>query len=312
MDYIIMTPVRNEQQHLPVAAKSLLSQDLPPRLWLIVNDGSTDQTEKIIQELGAHSWIVSRSLPPEPAYLGEHFAKIVRYGFTELQAEAETRGIDYELIGKIDADVSFDASCFSSLVREFEKDESLGIASPRLGFSSDQSHMSDSLREWKPDLALSDHPTDGVRLYRRQCFEEIGGIQIARAPDTVAEVKATIKGWKARRFDHIHASTSRKSHHSTSLWSRLVILGSAAWYLGYNPFLVLARACFEVLFGRPRYRSLAYVYGYLKSALQRVPRIKDKEVLDHFGHRRLRNVVVQAPALFWRGITQQVKVSHEE
>lgn len=313
LDYILITPARNEQDTLPVAAHSLLSQTHLPRLWLIVNDGSTDGTQQIIQTLKTdRPWIISLSLPPSTGGLDEHFSEVVQRGFIHLQSKAKDREIIYDLIGKIDADVFFDASCFSSLVREFEKDESLGVASPSLHFSPvpDLQHKFDQMGE--SDIALSDHPTDGVRLYRRQCFEEIGGVQIVQAPDTAAEVKARLRGWKLCRFDHIHAGTLRKTHSSTSLWSRWVFTGSLAHYFGYNPFLVLARFCFELLFGRPKYRSFAFAWGYLRSCFRREARIKDTEILNYFRHSRHREVVGQIPTLIRKGLARRKSKSYEK
>jgi glycosyltransferase involved in cell wall biosynthesis len=313
LDYILMTPARNEQDTLPVAAQSLLNQTHPPRLWLILNDGSTDSTQEIIQALeSTHPWISSLSLPPSSGGLDEHFAEVVQYGFIQLQSKARKRGIIYHLIGKMDADVFFDVHCFSSLVREFEKDESLGIASPSLHFgtASHLGHEFDLVEE--SDIALSDHPSDGVRLYRRQCFEEIGGIEIVRASDSVAEAKAMMRGWGLRRFGHIPAGTSRKAHKSISLWSRWAFTGSLAHYLGYNPLLVLGRFCFETIFGRPRYRSLAYAWGYLGSCLRREDRIKDAEILNYFRFRRHREIAGQVPMLVRKGLARQKKKLYEK
>ena len=313
LDYILLTPARNEQDTLPIAAQSLLNQTHLPRLWLIVNDGSTDDTQEIIQALeSTHPWIISLSLPPSPGGLDDHFAEVVRYGFIQLQSEAKSRSIGYDLLGKIDADVSFDASCFSSLIREFERDESLGIASPSLIFRPNPGQQSEFGHVEEPDIALPDHPTDGVRLYRHQCFEDIGGLEIVRAPDTVAEVKARMKGWRLRRFDHIPARTSRKAHSSTSLWSRWVFTGSLAHYFGYNPLLVLGRFCFEGLFGLPKYRCLAYVWGYLNSCVRCEARIEDTEVLTYFRYKRHREILRQIPVLLRKGLTRRKGVSYEK
>jgi biofilm PGA synthesis N-glycosyltransferase PgaC len=154
-------------------------------------------------------------------------------------------------------------------------------------------------------MAIPDHPTDGIRLYRRQCFEEIGGIQIARATDTIAEAKATMRGWRLRRFDHIQAGILRKAHPSSSVWSRWMMAGSEAHYLGYHPLLVLGRFCFEAMFGRPRFRFLAYAWGYLRSCLRREPKIEDTEILYYFRHNRLREVIGQTGALMRKCLVRQ-------
>jgi hypothetical protein len=140
------------------------------------------------------------------------------------------------------------------------------------------------------DISFSDHPTDGVRVYRKKCFEDIGGIPLTRAPETVAEAKAKMCGWKLRRFDDIWAVITRKTHHSTSLWSRCVMAGSEAHYLGYHLFLVIGHIFYELFFGRPFYRFLAYGWGYMKSLALREPKVADVEVIDYFKNQRFKEI----------------------
>ena len=292
MEYVLLTPVRNEEVLLPIAIQSVLSQNQFPALWLIVDDGSTDNTMQIIHELEcSHSWIISKSLPGGLGGLGKHFAEVVDYGFKQLQSEAVARGIEYDYIGKIDADVSFDPTCFSSLINEFEKDPSLGITSPRLIYC--EPGVKGFYIHKEPDRSLSDHPADPIRLYRRKCFEDIGGIKIVRASETVAEAKAKLRGWKIYRFDNVYGKHLRKAHSSTPLWSRLTLYGSEAYYLGYHPLLALGRLCFDIFFGRPRYRFLAYACGYIRGYIKREPRIDDDEILRYFWSKRLREIVSQ-------------------
>ncbi|MBN1993406.1 MAG: glycosyltransferase family 2 protein [Anaerolineae bacterium] len=304
MNYLLMTPVRNEENNLPTAAQSILKQSHRPALWLIVNDGSTDRTQEIIDELTANnSWIISRSLPPGPGGLGKHFAEVVDYGFTQLQLAAEKAGITYELMGKIDADVLFDSSCFELLVQEFDKSASLGIASPSMViYEGNKGKVNKEI-----EIVLGDHPTDGIRLYRRQCFEQIGGIQIVRAPETVAEARAVTKGWKLCRFEHIQANMLRKTHESTSLWARWVMRGAESYYLGYHPLIVLGHCAHTALFNHPKYLFLAYGWGYLKSLIQRKPKIEDEEVLFYFRFRRLREIFPQIPQILWKGSRRWVR-----
>ncbi|HJZ05361.1 MAG TPA: glycosyltransferase family 2 protein [Patescibacteria group bacterium] len=301
MEYVLLTPVRNEEVLLPNAIRSILSQNQYPALWLIVDDGSTDNTMQIIHELeSSHSWIISKLLPGGLGELqkhfaevvdGIHFAEVVDNGFRHLQSEATARGIKYGFIGKIDADVSFDPTCFSSLINEFEKDPSLGIASPRFIYCEQGEKGYHNLKE--PDRSLSDHPDDPIRLYRRQCFDDIGGIQIVGACETVAEAKAKLRGWKIHRFDNIYGKHLRRAHSSTPLWSRLTQYGSVAYYLGYHPLLALGRLCFDIFFGRPRYRFLAYAWGYIRGYIKKEPRIDDDEILRYFWSQRFQEIVSQ-------------------
>ncbi len=296
MQYVLLTPIKNEEQYLPSLAEMLLRQAVRPALWLLINDASTDGSQAIMDELAAaHDWVFSITLPYEPGGLGLHYAGVVHQGFTALQAEAAQRGIGFDLLGKVDADVIFDADCFASLLTEFASDERLGIASPSL--TNADVGEEGKVQAVKKEVVLSDHPTDGIRLFRRACFEEMGGSPVTRAPETVAEAKATLSGWKLRRFADIPAYHRRKAHSATSLWARWEMAGSEQYYLGYHPVLVLGHACYEFLFRSPKYLFLAHLSGYAKAVFRREERIADAEVRAYFGRQRLREVWHQLPTL---------------
>ena len=274
----------------------LLGQTARPALWLLVNDASTDSSQAVINGLSAQDdWVFNITMPYEPGGLGMHYARVVDHGFIVLQAEAARRGIGFDLIGKVDADVIFDANCFASLLAEFAADERLGIASPSL--TNADVDEDGKVQPVKKELVLSDHPTDGIRLFRRACFEEIGGSPVVRAPETVAEAKAVLRGWKLRRFAHIAAYHRRKAHTDTPLWARWEMAGSEQYYLGYHPLLVLGHAGYEFLFRSPKYLFLAHLCGYAKAVLRREERIADDEVRTYFGRQRLREVWNQVPVL---------------
>ncbi len=301
-----MTPVRNEAQFLNDAAQALIHQEHLPRLWLIVDDASTDGTPAIIQALcSQHTWIASHTLPYEGGLLGEHFARVVRGGYHQLQAEAQKQKIMYDLIGKIDADVYFQPDCFARLVAEFDNDPRLGIASPNLLMA--EGEEPEELITIRTDPSLPDHPTDGVRLYRKECFEEIGGMQIVRGTETVAEAKAMIRGWKLRRFSHIIGLHRRKSHRSISLWKRWELVGSEQHYLGYHPLLVLGSCGYDLLVKHPKYLFLAHFIGYLKAMFRREARIDDPEIIHYFSKKRVEDIFPQIPALIKQVIRYLIK-----
>ena len=295
MDYILLTPIKNEEAYLPMLAGMICRQTTPPALWLVVNDASSDGSQAIIDRLAMdHPWVCSITLPYEPGGLGLHYARVVAVGFDALQNEAQKRKIVYDLIGKVDADVIFEEDCFAALSAEFAHDARLGIASPSLTIDEP------GRREVKKEVVLPDHPTDGIRLFRRECLEQIGGSPLTRAPETVAEARAILCGWKLRRFDKIEAWHRRKTHSSTSLWKRWEMAGSEQYYLGYHPVLVLGHAVYELIFRAPKYLFLAHLYGYLKAFLRREARLEDDQILAYFRRQRLKEVWAQLPILWKR------------
>ena len=295
MEYILLTPIKNEETYLPMLAGMLARQTTPPALWLLVNDASSDNSQAIIDQLCEdHPWVCSVTLPFEHGGLGLHYARVVAIGFEALQKEALSRQINYDLLGKVDADVIFEADCFAALSSEFSCDPRLGIASPSL------TNGEPGQNGVKKEVVLSDHPTDGIRLFRKDCFDQIGGSPLTRAPETVAEARAAMCGWTLRRFDQIEAWHRRKTHSSTSLWARWEMAGSEQHYLGYHPLLVLGHVLYELVFRSPKYLFLAHLYGYLKAVWRREAHIEDDEILAYFRRQRLKEVLGQLPALWKR------------
>ncbi len=291
----MFSPVRNEESHLPALARSITSQTHLPRVWFILDDGSSDRTPEIIQGLcSKHPWIISQRLETEQGGLGLHFGEIMKKGFEETILYANQENIEYQLIGKADADVIIPPDCIQELIQEFEIEPRLGIASPALII---QDRHYNNERRIRKDITFGDHPTDGLRLIRMECYNEIGGYLITRSPETVAEAKAKIRGWQIRRCKHIQAYLERISHESTTIWARWTMNGSMAYYLGYPPIIVIGRLAYEIIFERPWYRPWAYVWGYLRSALRHEPRIPDQEVLNYFKKQRLREILPQIPEL---------------
>lgn len=307
MEYVLLTPVRNEEKNIQSIARFVCEQKKRPLIWLIVNDGSTDDTEFIIESLKEDfNWIKSLSLPFEPGGLGFHYAKVIQQGFNHLQSLIDHN--KYDFIGKVDADIVFDPFVFEKLLREFELDKELGICSPNLVFRDiekielgnidieNKLKLNKSNNDKGFEISLNDHPTDGLRLYRKKCFTDIGGNLPVRAPETVSEAKAILRGWKIRRFDHIVAIHLRKTHASTSLWNRWKMVGSEQYYLGYNPILVLGSIMYDFIYKTPKYLWLAHALGYVKAIIDQDEKICDKEIIDYFSKKRLLEVVIQTPS----------------
>jgi len=128
--YILITPAKNEEKYLLNVAESVISQTLRPALWVIVDDGSTDNSPDIIKNLKKHhDWIQSVRLPEHPRDITFHYSYVCRNGFTDAIEYCSKNGIDYDFIGLLDADTCLTEPYFEHLVSAFEKNPRLGIAS---------------------------------------------------------------------------------------------------------------------------------------------------------------------------------------
>ncbi len=163
----------------------MLAQTLTPQRWIIVDDGSTDKTAEIVRRCGGNRpWI---ELLQRPQRLDRSFGAKV-HAFNAGLERVESLGFD--ILGNLDADLSFEPDYLEFLLRKFEEDPRLGVAgTPFLG--NDYDSANDSFEG-------ENHVAGGCQLFRRKCFEEIGGYvpNHAGGIDWIAVTTARMKGWR--------------------------------------------------------------------------------------------------------------------
>jgi glycosyltransferase involved in cell wall biosynthesis len=187
--YILITPARNEAEFIELTIKSVVAQTIRPIKWIIVSDGSTDGTDGIVCKYAAdHPWIELLRMPER----GErHFAgKVEAFN----AAYSHIRGLKYEAIISLDGDISFDEDYFSFLLRKLAEDPRLGLVGTPFKESSSQSY------DYR--FVNIEHVSGACQVFRRECFEEIGGYVPVKGGgiDLIAVITARMKGWKTRTF----------------------------------------------------------------------------------------------------------------
>ena len=272
--YIVVTPCRNEEKNLPNLVQSITAQTIRPALWVIVDDGSTDRTPEIIKEaVKRHEWIKNIRLDSSKRDLGLHLASIMRKGFDFAIEYCDKNGIDYEYLGNVDGDLTLERTFFENLIKEFENDLELGIASGGTNHIIGNHIVHAKLRE--------EEPSGGHMLIRRGCFETCGGVPLSYAMDSVLKVKARLRGWNTKRFEENIATEIRDVGSAEGYWKGFVHDGNASHYLNLHPVHVIGRSVIYS-FKRPGYGGIAYLAGYLNSVIRREKKIDDEEVKNYF------------------------------
>ncbi len=230
--YLLITPARNEEQNLPEVSKSVTGQKVKPELWIIVDDGSTDDTAHILENLKAsYSWIQSIRLPPRPRDITFHYSYVCKQGFDYALDYCRENNLEFEYIGLLDADTVLEENYFGKLLKEFEKDNSLGIASGGVYY--------DTGGKLSREMTDKNLPRGTGRLWKKECFVETGGYQVEPSPDSISNIKALLRGWKLMQYADIVQIQKRKTSAANGLWHGYVKNGWMAYYLGKNPIVAL-------------------------------------------------------------------------
>jgi hypothetical protein len=267
--YVLITPARNEEAFIEKTIESMIHQTFPPVKWVIVDDGSTDKTPEIVSRyLPGHPWIEMVQMPQRR---DRSFAAKV-HSFNA--GYERVRGLRYEIIGNMDADISFDEDFLAFLVDKFAVDPALGVAGTIFreeGYSSE----SDSFEGQK-------HVSGQCQLFRRRCFEEIGGYIPHRAGgiDWMAVTTARMKGWKTQSFreksffHHRHLGTAERG-----IFASAFSYGEKDYYLGGHPLWQLFRVAYQTTRRPYIFMGLALGLGYCWACLRRTPRPVSKELM---------------------------------
>ena len=276
--YVIITPARDEEQHIEATIESVMGQTLRPAEWVIVDDGSTDRTSEILDQYAAQlPWIrlvhrPNRGFRKSGGGVVEAFYE----GYDSLQCDA------WDFIVKLDGDLSFSPDYFQRCFEHFREQPRLGIG------GGDIYHNLDG--ELRLEANPKFHVRGATKIYRRPCWEDIGGLWLGPGWDTIDEVKANMLGWKTTTFEDLHLVHHRVTGFADGLLRDRVKHGLACYISGYHPIFVMA-SCLYRLFRKPYIcASLAIFLGFLKGYFTRTPRVTDKQLIRYLRMQQLRRL----------------------
>lgn len=284
--YVIITPAKNEERNLPLMADSMLKQTIKPVAWFITDDGSDDGTPGVVEELvSKFPWIYGKRLEKSQiTNIREqdiHFVKLVKEAFDHAVDSCTQKGIEYEYIGKVDADMVLPADYFEKIIEKFEQNPMLGIAGGHYRFAEfDEKGNITELRT--PPAILDDGPSGGCMLIRRDCYQKMCGLPLSPGQDGSTLAKARLQGWDTKRFKEIETFHLRKR--GTARWD-----GYISYCSDYHPLLVILNCLACVVNGEP-FRGSVYLYGYFSAFFRREQKSTDENLRYYFRHQRLREV----------------------
>ncbi|GAB3335044.1 hypothetical protein GCM10027299_43730 [Larkinella ripae] len=189
MNYLILSPTKNEEKYIERTLQSVCSQTVTPQRWIILDDNSTDRSPEIIQRYQRqHPWIdviTLRDFRPDLQTTGGRSGALLNH------ARELIRDEPVDFVVKIDSDISFPADFFEQIFAEFRQNPQLGLASGHLV----QDGLPEEITDWTGVRGAT-------RIYRRRCFDEIGPFYTIRGEDEIDTFLARLKGWETRTLPY--------------------------------------------------------------------------------------------------------------
>jgi poly-beta-1,6-N-acetyl-D-glucosamine synthase len=277
--YVIITPARDEEAYIEKTIRSVVQQTVRPAQWIIVDDGSHDQTGAIIDRYAAsYSWIRAVHCSNRGfRQAGGGVINAFYEGFDQIEPQ------DWDFIVKLDADLTFALDYFERCFAEFTKDASLGIGGGSIY------HQEDGALKLEPNPRF--HVRGATKIYKRECWEKLGGLLRSPGWDTVDEVKANMLGWTTRSFTHLQVLHHRFTGAADGAWRDSVKNGRANYIAGYHPLFMLLK-CLRRLAARPYLvGAMGLFWGFLSSYGRRGTRIEDPELIHYTRTQQMRRVL---------------------
>jgi glycosyltransferase involved in cell wall biosynthesis len=279
--YVIITPARDEEAFLETTILSVASQSVLPAQWIIVNDGSSDRTGEIIDRYAAkYPWITAfhRGNRGHREAGGGVIATFYD-GFAQIKSPA------WDFLVKLDADLSFQADYFEQCFARFSRDSKLGIGGGGIY------HEEGGGLKLEPNPMF--HVRGATKIYKRECWGDIG--ELLRAPgwDTLDELKANMMGWSTRTFVELKLSHYRFTGAADGAWKDSLKNGRANYITGYHPLFMLLK-CVRRLPKKPYVSgAIGLGWGYLSSYWKGTPQVEDRKLIQYTRSQQMKKLLLQ-------------------
>lgn len=269
-DYIIITPMRNEASTVEITLKSVVRQTVKPLLWIILDDGSTDGSSKLVEKYCMeYGWIKLKNISDRGFDLvGQGVAEILNYGLDLI------RDTPSDYIAKLDADLDLPETYFERLLSFMEADKRTGICSGH------------PFTHEKGKKFLERHgdffPSGTARLYRRKYLDEIGDFVNSVGWDTVDILRMRMRGYSTRVLHDVLYHHMRRMGTRNGYIDGMIRDGRNAYLTGYTPVFFVCRALFNMRFRPYLLRTACMLWGYFKAYSRKLPQVvTDAELKFH-------------------------------
>ncbi|MBN2106728.1 MAG: glycosyltransferase [Deltaproteobacteria bacterium] len=279
--YVLITPAKNEEAHIEKTIVSVLAQTALPLRWVIVSDGSADRTDAIVKKYSTEYPFIKllrREVEGERNFSSKAFA--FNAGYEEVKILA------FDFIGNLDADISFQRDYFEILINEFSKNKRLGLAGGKIFELINGTFVGQHISD--------DSVAGAVQLFRKECFEKIGGyLPLAGGCiDAVTEIKARQLGFLVQTFPEVKVLHHRRvAGAGGQLFKSRFKQGINFYLIGYHPVFIVLRVAYKINDPPFLISNLLRLFGYCWAYLHRYKRPVDKTLVAFIRQEQMEKLI---------------------
>jgi poly-beta-1,6-N-acetyl-D-glucosamine synthase len=270
-NYVLITPARNEAKFIANTIKSVEDQIFRPLCWVIVDDGSSDKTMHIVRlliEKLNFIKLIGLKRKGEMSFVGKAIA--FACGLKEIA------NLEYKFIGNLDADISLQSNYFNDLIAKMESDSKIGIGGGIVYTKIGEKYVTF-------DTTI-DSVGGAVQMFRKECFEEVGGYKPLKygGIDAAAELTAKMLGWKVQKFPELRAYENRRTGSAQARPIKSSFqYGQRFHSLGYHPFHYFIRCVYRIKSPPLFLGSIASYLGFMVNWFKKRPVFLAKDIVHH-------------------------------
>jgi poly-beta-1,6-N-acetyl-D-glucosamine synthase len=274
-NYVVISPVRDEEAYIRLTVDCMAQQTIVPKEWVLINDGSSDKTGDILDEYARrYPWIrVVHRANRGFRKAGGGVVEAFNAGYNALEFR------DWDFLVKLDGDLSFEPDYFEKCFQNFEKEPRLGVGGGVICY------LENGVKEFEPSPAF--HVRGATKIYKRDCWDAIGGFWPAPGWDTMDEVKANMLGWTTRSFLDLHIVHFRRTGTADGQWAGLVKNGRANYICGYHPLFMISKCIGRIVKKPYLIGAIGLFYGFLSGYWKRIPQVDDLKTISYLRRQQL-------------------------
>ncbi len=278
--YVLITAAYNEERFIGRTLESVVTQTVLPLKWVIVSDGSTDGTDQLVKDYAVRHEFITLVRKERDSQRNDGSK-----GLAIIMGVESLGDLDYDFIGALDADVSFDPDYYARVLAAFEESPGLGVAGGQ--------RFDDCGGVYKPVLMYPGSAGGPTQFFRRSCYEAIGGyLHLPKGGlDAIAEVMARMRGWEVRTIDGAEFQHHRRTGTERgSLLASRYRQGIMEYSLGNHPLFEFAKCLYRMIEPPFVIGGVVRFLGYCHAALRGDNRAVSPDVVAFLRREQLKRL----------------------